>query len=91
MIESRPLTLIVQLSAEQLDAIAGAVGERLAVRSSSESAPTWLDTSGAAAYIACKVGRIHDLVQLGKLKPRRDGRRLLFRREELDDYLERSA
>jgi hypothetical protein len=27
-------------------------------------------------------------VQLGKLEPRRDGRRLLFRRADLDAYLE---
>jgi hypothetical protein len=31
------------------------------------------------------------LVQLGDLAPRRDGTRLLFRRQDLDAYLEHSA
>jgi excisionase family DNA binding protein len=51
----------------------------------------WLDTKGAADYIAASPGRIHDLVQLGRLSPRRDGRRLLFRAEDLDAYLEAGA
>lgn len=55
------------------------------------SAPQWLDTAGAAEHLACSKGRIHDLVQLRKLRPRRDGRRLLFKREELDAYVENDA
>jgi excisionase family DNA binding protein len=50
----------------------------------------WLDADGAAAYIAATRDRIYDLVQLRKLEPRRDGRRLVFRREDLDAYLEAS-
>jgi hypothetical protein len=41
------------------------------------SASPWLDASGAATYLATSKGRVYDLVQLGKLSPRRDGRRLL--------------
>jgi excisionase family DNA binding protein len=52
--------------------------------------PRWLDTKGAADYLACRPDCIHDLVQLGKLHPRRDGRRLLFRPADLDAYLEGS-
>jgi excisionase family DNA binding protein len=48
----------------------------------------WLNTDQAADYIAAKPGRVHDLVALGKLTPRRDGRRLLFRADELDAYIE---
>jgi excisionase family DNA binding protein len=47
----------------------------------------WLNSDQAAAYLGCPRSRIHDLVQLGKLVPRRDGRRLLFRPAELDAYL----
>ncbi len=54
------------------------------------AAPRWLNTKGAADYLACRPDRIHDLVQLGKLHPRRDGRRLLFRPADLDAYLEAS-
>jgi excisionase family DNA binding protein len=84
------LSLVMELTAEQLDAIAERVAARIA-ESSTAAAPTWLDTRGAADYIAGTVGRIHDLVQLRRLTPRRDGRRLLFRRDDLDAYLERSA
>lgn len=71
---------------EQIAARAAA----LVLEQQTSSAPTWLNTTDAADYIAAKPGRIHDLVQLGKLAPRRDGRRLLFRRDDLDAYLEAS-
>jgi excisionase family DNA binding protein len=51
-------------------------------------ASPWLDTKGAAEHLACGTDRIYDLVQLGKLHPRRDGRRLLFRPADLDAYVE---
>jgi excisionase family DNA binding protein len=50
---------------------------------------TWLNTDQAADYLSCPRSRIHDLVQLHKLSPRRDGRRLVFKRADLDAYLER--
>ena len=84
------LSILIELSPDQLDAIAELVAARIAPRSSVD-APTWLNASQAAEYIAAPVGRVHDLVGLGKLVPRRDGRRLLFRRADLDDYLEGSA
>jgi len=81
------LAIMVELTAEQLDAIAMRVAEHV------QPAPTgspWLSTEQAADYLAAKPARIHDLVALGRLAPRRDGRRLLFRRDELDAYLEAS-
>jgi excisionase family DNA binding protein len=32
--------------------------------------------------------RIYDLIALGKLHPRRDGRRVLLHRDDLDAYVE---
>ena len=84
------LVLTVELSPEQLDALAALVATRLGGLAGPTPA-TWVDARGAAAYLACGVGRIHDLVALGKVTPRRDGRRLLFRRDDLDAYLEHSA
>jgi hypothetical protein len=60
-----------------------------------EPAEPWLDVEQAAAYLACPASRIYDLVSAYKsdsdagLEYRRDGRRLLFRREWLDAVLER--
>ena len=80
----------VGLEIEFLDALLERVAERaaeLVLKRQAASASPWLSTKAAADYIAAPVGRIHDLVQLRKLTPHRDGRRLLFRREELDAYL----
>jgi excisionase family DNA binding protein len=66
------------------------VSERLRPAQPGHATP-WLNTEEAAAYIAAKPARVHDLVQIGKLTPRRDGRRLLFARRDLDAYLEASA
>jgi excisionase family DNA binding protein len=83
-------TLTLELTGEQLDALAELVAARLGERAA-PAPPTWLGARGAAAHLVCSVGRIHDLVALGKLTPRRDGRRLLFRRDDLDAYLEGTA
>jgi excisionase family DNA binding protein len=68
--------------------LAPLLADRLAQR---DGLPAWLDTKAAAEYLSCSPGRIHDLVGLRKLEPRRDGRSLRFRREDLDAYLEASA
>ncbi len=83
------LAVTLSLTDAQLDMLADLVAERM--RPPVLDASPWLDTKGAADYIAAKPGRIHDLVALGKLTPRRDGRRLLFARADLDAYLEASA
>jgi excisionase family DNA binding protein len=79
-------TAPVVLTDELLDEIARRAARLIAEH---QSSPPWLNTKQAAEYIAAKPGRIHDLVQLGKLHPRRDGKRLLFKPSDLDDYLER--
>jgi len=78
---------------DSLDALADRVAERVVelMRLEQPDGSPWLDTAGAADYVAAKPSRIHDLVALGKLAPRRDGRRLLFHRDDLDAYLEARA
>lgn len=49
--------------------------------------PRWLNSDQAARYLACSKRRLYDLVMLRKLEPQRDGRRLLFKRSDLDGYL----
>jgi excisionase family DNA binding protein len=81
--------LLAELDGEALDALAELLAPRLAARlGQRDAAPSWLDAAGAAEHLATSRGRIHDLVQLRKLEPRRDGRRLVFRRSDLDAYLE---
>jgi excisionase family DNA binding protein len=80
-------TLTLDLPDEVIERVAERAAEILADRQTTASTP-WLDTRGAAEHLCCNTSRIHDLVQARKLTPRRDGRRLLFKRSELDDYLE---
>lgn len=80
--------LIAELSADDLDALAELLAPRLRDRLGTGEARVWLNAKQAAEYIAAPVSRVHDLVALGYLEPRRDGRRLLFRRADLDHYLE---
>lgn len=84
------MELMLQLSDEQLQEIAERAAALVAEQQSTAPAP-WLGTAQAADYIAATPGRIHDLVGLRKLTPRRDGRRLLFKRSELDAYIEASS
>ncbi len=47
----------------------------------------WLDVHAAAAHLACSTKRIYDLVAQRRVRFARDGRRLLFRVEWLDQMV----
>jgi excisionase family DNA binding protein len=80
--------LIEALDESALDALAERLAPLLAPRLSAPANSTpWLDAAGAAEYLATTRERVYDLVQVGKLVPHRDGRRLLFRGNDLDRYL----
>jgi hypothetical protein len=85
----------LQLDDVTMAALADLVADRLEERGIAEPEP-WLDVDAAAAYLACPRSRIYDLVSLRKGNPdtgvehRKDGSRLLFRRDWLDAALERS-
>lgn len=80
--------LLAELDDAALDALADRLAPRLASRLVETAAKPWLNAEEAADYLACTRDRLYDLAQLGKLEPRRDGRRLLFRRTDLDAYVE---
>jgi excisionase family DNA binding protein len=80
--------LVDSFDDDALDALAELLAPRLAARlETPASTSPWLDAAGAAEYLSTSRDRVYDLVQLRKLEPRRDGRRLLFRRDDLDHYL----
>jgi excisionase family DNA binding protein len=81
------VNLALDLPDDLVEQIAQRAAELVAERQATTASP-WLDTRGAAEYIAAPVSRVHDLVGLRKLTPHRDGRRLLFKRTDLDAYLE---
>ena len=80
------IELIVTLTDGQLAEIAEQAAALLAARNSAGS--PWLNVAEAAERLRCGKDRIYDLIALGKLQPRRDGRRVLLHRDDLDAYLE---
>lgn len=81
--------LLVSIPAEFVDQVAARVAELLEQRQASPE--PWVGVDEAAVHLACSRQRIYDLVREGRLEPRRDGRRLLFRRSDLDAFLERGG
>jgi excisionase family DNA binding protein len=54
----------------------------------------WVDVDGAARHLACNRRRVYDLVsrrESNGFPVHRDGRRLLFRPSELDEWLQRDS
>jgi hypothetical protein len=69
---------------EVLDQVIDRVVERLA--SSTTPTSPWLDTQGAAEYLGWPVQRIYKHIH--ELPHYRHVQRLMFRRDELDSWLE---
>jgi len=78
-------TLLAELDDRALDELANRLRPRLAVQ---QTTSPWLTSSEAADRLRCGTDRIYDLIALGKLVPRRDGRRVLLHRDDLDAYVE---
>jgi len=71
-----------------VEQVAGRVAELLAERLATPAATSpWLTADEAAEYLRCGRRRIYDLVREEKLEAHGDGARLLFRHEELDEYV----
>ena len=82
------MNVAVALSDEDVERIAQRVA---ALTAGSSPTDPWLSISEAAEHLRAKPQRLYDLVSTGRLKPAKDGRRLLFRRSVLDRYLEHTA
>lgn len=80
------LELTLTLTDEQLARIAEHAAALVPAGSSSDS--PWLNVAEAAERLRCRKDRIYDLIALGRLQPRRDGRRVLLHRDDLDRYVE---
>jgi excisionase family DNA binding protein len=75
-----------------VQAIAERVAELLADSLAGGGQPEpWIGVGQAAEHLACPTSRIYDLVSQRRLTPRRDGRRLLFKRSHLDAAIEAPA
>jgi excisionase family DNA binding protein len=80
-----PITLTVELPVDQFDALARRVAELL-----SESRDDgFLDVAGAAEYLALTPKAVRHKVERGQLPHHRVGRRVLFDRAELREWVGR--
>jgi excisionase family DNA binding protein len=86
----RDAELAVRLPPEVIDVIARRAATIVSDELSAKPEP-FIGVGEAAEHLACKPQRIYDLVSQRRLEFHRDGRRLLFRRSDLDAYLARSA
>lgn len=80
--------LALAVPAALVDAIARRTVELLADRLPEPAPDPYLTVDQAADYLSAPTSRIYDLVSLRRVRHHRDGRRLLFRRSDLDAALE---
>jgi excisionase family DNA binding protein len=82
------MNVAIALSDEDVERVARRVAE---LSAGSSAVDPWLDVDEAAEHLRAGRQRVYDLVSTRRLKPAKDGRRLLFRRSVLDAYLESGA
>jgi excisionase family DNA binding protein len=70
-----------------LERLAALVAQRLDGR----GPEPWVGVPEAAAHLACQPQRIYNLVHARAIPHRKDGSRLLFKRSELDRWLDGRA
>jgi excisionase family DNA binding protein len=80
--------LFAEMDEETLAALAERLLPFLARRiGQQEHAVPWLDVGAAAEHLTCPRSRIYALVSARRIPHYKDGSRLLFRREELDEWV----
>jgi excisionase family DNA binding protein len=85
-------TLAAAIFAEIDDEALAMLAERLrpileAPNGGHEPPVPWLDVEAAAKHLMCPRSRIYALVSARRIPYHKDGSRLLFRPEELDDWV----
>lgn len=69
-----------------LERLADLIAARVNARPADHNSP-WLTAPQAAGYLRCSVSRIRVLTLTGELPHHRDGRRPLYNRDELDEFV----
>lgn len=81
------LSIALEMPPELVEIVAQRAAQIVASRDVNTASP-WLSVAEAADWLRCHKDRIYDLIASRKLSPRRDGRRVLLHRDDLDAYLE---
>ena len=80
----------LHLGDDDVERLAAAIARRLEGKLAGASSP-WLTAEQAAAYIGAPLSRIRQLTMGGEIPVHRDGRRVLYHRDELDRWLLEAA
>jgi excisionase family DNA binding protein len=75
-----------RLHPDDVAAIAEAVAGVLMRATALPSSP-WMTASEAAAYLRCPVSRVRKLTMCDDIPHERDGRRVLYHRDRLDEFI----
>jgi excisionase family DNA binding protein len=73
---------LARLHPDDIDAIA----ERVVDRAGRRRSP-WMIASEAAEYLGCPVSRVRKLTMTGELPHEHEGRRVLYHRDRLDEFI----
>jgi excisionase family DNA binding protein len=85
--EIRALPLTITLDSDQLDAIAQRVAAMLGPEEPNPS--PWLTVEDASGYLRLPKSRLYKLTAARAIPHRKHEGRILFRRDELDSWLDR--
>lgn len=81
--------LTVQMPPEMIEQIAERAAEMVAEQQGGRgAADAWLSVAEAADYLRCSTGRIYQLVSARRIPYSKDGSRTLFRRSQIDAWIE---
>lgn len=76
--------IALPVPADLVEALAEAVAERL----DRPGPEPWIDVEAAAEHLSCNADRIYALTSARRIPFEKDGSRLLFRRSELDAWVQ---
>lgn len=82
--------LSLALPPELVEVVAERAAEIVAERLAPLTEP-WVGVDQAAEHLACPKSRIYALVSAQRIPHEKDGSRLLFRRSDLDEWLEQGG
>lgn len=77
---------VARLHPDDIEAIA----ERVSNLTTGARSP-WLGADDAAEYLRCKLSRVRKLTMTGDLPHEHDGRRVLYHRDQLDEFIRRGG
>ncbi len=79
----------LRLDPEDIAAIAASVAA--SINSTNGASSPWMNAQEAATYLRCPISRVRKLTSTGELPHERDGRRVLYHRHQLDDFIRRGG